>query len=155
MNSDLGLLNKRLFYLRFVPIVKMRQRQMIGNNRTEIYMTSSTYPIGRWERLTERESERKRQRERERETEGTSFQLPWRTFWRTFWRWVTSKSAGRLKFGLPIDYNFKDIFQKGKKDYIPVRSQERPLGFLGGHGGDGPLPSQLGCWNSAYRLIMT
>ena len=72
---------------------------------------------------------------------GTSFQLPWRTFW----RWVTSKSAGRLKFLLPIDYDFKDIFQKGKKDYIPVRSQERPPGFLGGHGGDGPLPSQLGC----------
>ena len=75
---------------------------------------------------------------------GTSFQLPWRTFWRTFWRWITSKSAGRLKFGIPIDYDFENLLPKERNGYIPLRSQERPLGFLDGHGGDGPLPSQLG-----------
>ena len=66
--------------------------------------------------------------------------LPWRT-WR---RRATSKSAGRLKLGILIDFDLTSSFLEEKNHDIPVRSQERPLGFLGEHGRDRTLPSQLG-----------
>ena len=37
----------------------------------------------------------------------------------------------------------KDSYRKRKNIY-PLRSQERPLGFLKGHGGDEALPEKLG-----------
>ena len=57
---------------------------------------------------------------------GMSPWLPWRT-WR---RRATFKSAGRLKLGTPIDFDFKNWFLKENIHDIPSRSQECPLKII-------------------------
>ena len=46
------------------------------------------------------------------------------------------------------------ILKTKNQDHLWM-SQEHPLNFLGGHGGDGPLQSKLGCWQLAHSFILT
>jgi hypothetical protein len=48
-----------------------------------------------------------------------------------------------LKLDIKFHFSITKKLLEEKNPFCPPRSQEHPLSFLGGHGGDGALPDKL------------